>query len=278
MINDVETNIVYFSDLFPKACPDEFNQLTHWLDKFEVKYDLIKGCKDIWVRDFMPVQYEKGKFMQYKYDPDYLKPSKYRSTITDPTLTYEQIGITTAKTTIVIDAGNIVKGKNKVILTTKIFRENPGYPEARLVNEIKNQLEVEKVIIIPQEPGDFIGHADGMVRFIDDDTVLVNDYPNDTTYADFSLNLRSALRNAGLQCVSFPYTAWKNKDSLDATGCFINFLETGNLLFYPVYGNIHDQHAFNILKKNFKDRQIIDIRCNELAKKGGVLNCVSWNI
>ncbi len=90
---------------------------------------------------------------------------------------------------IILDGGNVVKHKDKVILTSKVFKENPDYSELNLITKLKNQLQVKQIIIIPQEPKDFVGHADGMVRFIDTDTVLVNQYPQNKTYQDFGYNL-----------------------------------------------------------------------------------------
>lgn len=278
MITDKETNFVYISDLLEKQAPNAFEQLKHWFDKLGIKYATLPNTKDLWVVDFMPLQINQNYFLQYKYDPDYLKPKKYQPTRTDQKIIYEEIGLVPNKVAIVLDGGNVVKCKTKAILTTKVFKENNGYPEHNLIAEIKNQLQVEQVIIIPQEPKDFVGHSDGMVRFIDEDTVLVNQYPKDKTYEDFAYSLRWSLRNAGLNYVEFPYTAWQNKDRNDATGCYINFLEIGNYIFYPVFADYSDQLALIQLQNVFKDRKFIEIDCRDLAKLGGVLNCATWNI
>jgi agmatine deiminase len=135
------------------------------------------------------------------------------------------------------------------------------------------------VISIPQEPGDFIGHADWMVRFINENSFLVNQYPpQNKKYEIFGLSLRSCLRNAGLQCHEIPYTAWQNNNANDASGCYINFLETGSYIFYPQFFNSNDDLARSALKSVFKDREVIGIDCRELAELGGVLNCATWNI
>ena len=208
MITDKETNFVYLSDLLEKQAPIAFEQLTKAFDKHEIKYATLPGTKDLCVIDFMPLQVRQDYFLQYKYDPDYLKLKKYEATRTNPKNICNEIGIVPNRGSIVLDGGNVVKSGNKAIITTKVFRDNPGYPEHNLITEIKNQLQVEQVIVTPQEPMDFVGHADGMVRFIDEDTVLVNAYPDDKTYGDFAYSLRSALRNAGLKTLNFPYTAF----------------------------------------------------------------------
>lgn len=171
MIADKETNFIYLSNLLEEKCPKEYKQLKHWFDKLEIGNDTLPNTNDLWVVDFMPLQVRKDYFVQYKYDPDYLKSKKEQPTKTDPAKVYNEIGIIPNKVNIILDGGNVVKCKSKAILTTKVFRENPDYPEHNLIAEIKNQLQVNQVIIIPQEPNDFVGHADGMVRFIDEETV-----------------------------------------------------------------------------------------------------------
>ncbi len=278
MITDKETNFVYVSNLLEYKCPKEFQQLKKWFEKLKIKNDIIPKTKDLWVVDFMPIQVTQDFFVQYKFDPDYLKPKKEQHTKTDPSNIYNDIGIIPKKVNIVLDGGNIVKSKSKAILTTKVFKENPNYPEHNLISEIKNQLQVDQIIIIPQEPKDFVGHADGMVRFIDEETVLINQYPKNKTYEDFGYTFRWSLRNAGLHYVELPYTSWQNEDENDATGCYINFLEVGNKIFYPVFAQHADQLANIQFRHAFKDRELIEIDCSDLAKKGGILNCATWNI
>jgi agmatine deiminase len=277
MITDKESNFIYISDLLENQCPDVYRQLKYWFDKLGIAYATLLNTKDLWVVDFMPLQIDKATFLAFNYDPDYLKPKKYQPKKSVLNEVYNVSDYN--KFDIVLDGGNVVKHRNKVILTSKIFKENPNYLEDDLLTEIKVKLKVKKVIIIPQEPGDFVGHADGMVRFIDSDTVLLNQYPLNKTYKTFGADLRSALRNAGLRCVELPYTSWQNKDDNDATGCYINFLETGNYIFYPVFNDHkNDFQALEKLKSVFKDQEFIGIPCRELSKYGGVLNCATWNI
>ena len=278
MISDQETNFVYLSDQMEQKCPRTFSQLAFWFKKLDIDYDILLNTKDLWVRDFMPIQYDANKFMQYKYDPQYLKTIKGQKTISDVKAICESLNIATAKSSIVLDGGNVVKSKHKAIISSRVFKDNHGYPRQSLINEIKNQLQVNQVILIPEEPGDFTGHSDGVIRFIDENTALLNEYPYDKKYLVYFESIYAALRNAGLDICPIPYTSWKNKSSNDATGCYINFLEIGRYIFCPAYGQPEDQWAMIQLKEVFRDREIIDIQCAQLAKYGGVLNCATWNI
>ncbi len=42
------------------------------LKKHSISYSYLPGTRDIWCRDYMPVQVEKDRFIEYRYDPDYL--------------------------------------------------------------------------------------------------------------------------------------------------------------------------------------------------------------
>ena len=118
-----------------------------------------------------------------------------------------------------------------------------------------------------------------MVRFINDNKVLINYYPKiNKQYAEFYNSLIACLWNAGLDFIELPYTSWENKDDNDATGCYINFLEVGNKIFCPVWKSHSDKIAMKVFQSVFNDREIIDIDCTELSKHGGVLNCATWNI
>ena len=76
MITDNLTTAVYFSDLLPKKCPTLNQHIAEVLEANGIPYAYLSETKDIWCRDYMPVQTESGKLIQFKYDPSYLKGNK----------------------------------------------------------------------------------------------------------------------------------------------------------------------------------------------------------
>ena len=56
MIPESCSNRVYYSAKWPEACPYTFRNVTAILDKYSVPHEALKATKDIWVRDFMPIQ------------------------------------------------------------------------------------------------------------------------------------------------------------------------------------------------------------------------------
>jgi len=277
MIQDAQTNFLYLAD--------SLNQKKYllFLERFEnvlrensIHYEFLKGTRDIWAVDYMPVQLQKDKFFQFKYDPDYLKYKKYENTKSDGNAICESIDIKSSKSDIVLDGGNVVRSANKVIMTNKVFSENPYIPEKQLILNLKSLFDVDKIVFIPVEKSDFIGHADGMVRFINEDKVFINKYSDKDR--KFERVLKDCLYNADLDWVEMPYNPYKNDTNLSAKGIYINYLQMKDVIILPTFGLPEDDEALGIVKEYFKDYTISTINCEEIAAEGGVLNCISWDI
>jgi len=49
-------------------------------------------------------------------------------------------------------------------------------------------------------------------------------------------------------------------------------------LIVPVYGLPEDEQVVYVFEQLFKGQKIEILDCNEIAKEGGVLNCISWTV
>lgn len=65
---------------------------------------------------------------------------------------------------------------------------------------------------------------------------------------------------------------------MQANGVYINFLQMKGKIFFPVFGLKEDEEAIKLISSYFPKSKIYPIDSNEIAKDGGVLNCISWNI
>ncbi|WKZ59217.1 MAG: agmatine deiminase family protein [Cyclobacteriaceae bacterium] len=275
MITDDKTDFLYLSNLLAKK-KTFFKSFTQLLQDQKVDYGLLPSTKDIWCVDYMPIQVEHNKFIRFKYQPDYLQNTTYISTQTDNKQVCEAIGISTHESQIKIDGGNVIKGNNWVILTDKIFKENPNYTKPELIDELEHLFEC-KVIIIPQEPGDYTGHADGIVRYYDNDTVLINNYkPNNQP--DFQRKLINELTNNHLGVIKIPFTPYKNLNRESADGLYINYLQMNNLIVLPTFNIQEDDVAIRLFEQLFPNQTLKTIDARDVSKEGGVLNCITWNI
>ena len=161
-------------------------------------------------------------------------------------------------------------------MSDKVFKENPLLSEKDLIKKLKDTLEIEKLFFVPWHKSDTIGHADGMLRFIDDETVLINNYKEEKP--EFQRAFRMALNNAGLDWEELPYNPYNYKPYTSAEGIYVNYLQMRNIIIFPIFNQIEDDEAVKRIEQIFKSHKIITLKCNEIAKKGGVLNCITWNI
>lgn len=244
-------------------------------ENIDMEKHLVQGkqyfvnAKDIWLRDFMPVKTHDGRYVSFRYEPSYL--NGYESLRTDYRRDLaKDAGIDVEYSDINLDGGNIVFSplRKKAIISDRVFFENPERERESLLAELSRILAAQ-IIIIPALGSDMTGHADGMVRFIDENTVIGNRTPYK---AGHEQKIKKALKKHGISVIDFPYFESKG---ISAVGTYLNFLETDGTIFLPTFGVETDDEAIDDAKKIFK-KKIIPVRCEKIAEKGGCLNCISW--
>ena len=266
---------LYFSSLLktnPKYSLSAENLFSVLSDSGE-EFTLFDGAKDIWARDYMPVRTKSGQYISFRYEPSYLKGydklrTDYRKDVAphfDLPVTYSDINL---------DGGNIVfsPSRTKAVISDRVFSENPDLDENTLLTELEKLLEAEIIIIPSLTPqNDMTGHADGVVRFVNENTVLGNASPCKYGY---ELKVKNALKKHGISVLDFPY--FESAEN-SAVGSYINYLETETHIFLPVFGDAQDEKAIKCAKEIF-NKEIITVNINSIAEEGGVLNCISWEM
>jgi len=258
---------VYFSELLKVGHTNIYNCLKSTLNKHKYEVKTLKQTKDIWIRDFMPIVFD-NKYIEYCYTPDYLMEPEFYTAKTNPNDPVEEIGIKTDKIELILDGGNVVKFNSITIMTDKIFSENKNIkPE-----HFKETFPIlNKLIVIPRDPDieEIYGHADGMVRFISENHLLVNSQYSKT----FKQKLHDSLKKAG-----FETTELKMKEDTKYAWGYINFLHLDNLIIQPSIDKVNDAYVKSQLEELYPDTIIEICDARGLVKKGGAFNCVSWEL
>ena len=273
-------NTVYVSSKLKEKYPHAAEGLLSVLEKHKVSVKELRNTKDIWCRDYMPVQNRLGELIQFEYDPSYLRGKKeWEDSRSDVREVCSANDINPIFSKIKIDGGNVVLYGDKAILTNRIFKENPEFERKQLISELEELLKA-KVIIIPAVNTDVTGHADGMVRFVDKDTLLGNDLNAEYKYIREGIN-KACLEN-GLQYINVPFFEQKydKEHEMNAIGIYVNYLEVDNLIVLPKFGVVgnRDEEALSMFKKIFPHRNIETVDYNEVALEGGLLNCTTWTV
>ena len=271
MITNFETNKVYFAKgLSSVWYSDAGMYLVEQLHGNHIAWKQLPSTESsshIWARDYMPVQVSKEKFVSFRYTPDYLADNPEYKPDTDAILS--ELGINVVKSDIILDGGNVISCGDSVLLTDKIFKENPHYTKTGLLDKLTELLEA-KPILIPWDKYEEYGHADGMVRYMGNGRVLLNNY------CDFDKSLRKKLLTAlspHFEIVELHYGSYN-----DLSWAYINFLHVGRFVFVPFLHDGIDNKALTQIRAAMPDCTCIPIfQCGSIARNGGALNCVTWN-
>lgn len=295
MITDDHTNTVYFSNLLPEKCPVLNAHIVDALRKRDIPFTYLKGTKDIWCRDYMPIQIEKNRFVFYRYTPDYLQDKTGLTLQTNPELVFQEesnellrllsmsveeemrpISISHPvfhrfELELVMDGGNVVKCGNKVVMTDKVFVENKDKTPQEVQRQIEEAFQCE-VVFLPWDRNEEYGHCDGIIHCLGDNRVLM------TNYSDFDKCIADKYHRILEKYFDVTTLKYNVKRMHMRSWSYINFLQIGTLVLVPQLGIPEDEQALEQISSALPDCEIVGIPALEAVSRGGALNCLSWNI
>lgn len=122
--------------------------------------------------------------------------------------------------------------------------ENAHINHTTLIDTLSHLLEAE-IVLIPWDKYEEYGHADGMVRYMGNGNVLINNY------CDFDKSLQKKLLGVlGRHfCVNELHYGTFTKRSW----AYLNFLHVGNHIFIPMLGERLDGVAYNQIAESFPE-------------------------
>ena len=278
MITDDLTNTVFFSDLLPKKCPILNQRITEALEINRIPYAYLSETKDIWCRDFMPIQIAEDGFVSYKYTPNYLQDKTGLRLQTNPKAVLQarqnhltQVLQNAVKVDLVLDGGNVVKCGNTIVMTEKVFAENRDKSINEVDRILKDAFQCD-VVYLPWDHRETFGHSDGIVHFAGDGKVLI------TNYGDISSRFYCRFRVALEKHFEVIPLYYKTKKTHARSWAYINFLQVGKLILVPQLGLEEDEQAQEQIGNAMPDCEVVGIPSLEAVRRGGALNCISWNI
>ncbi|MBO7496201.1 MAG: agmatine deiminase family protein [Salinivirgaceae bacterium] len=277
---DRNTNIVFLSKCLKKESPSFFSSLTELMDEMGIRWSLLESTRDIWVRDFMPIQLSENEFIKYKYAPDYLRGDDEHTT--DCKDACKALDINYRETKLIIDGGNIVPCGDYYVMTNKVFTENGKRKNDMQFKQLLEKELGRQVIIIPwhqigdaNDPNtDVYGHSDGFVKWCGGNKVLMSNHRDtDAREADA---IRRILESYGFEVTEMLFDV--EKPNPDWNWAYINFLQVGNKIIMPSFEIDEDKQALEYVHNAFPDCDVRQIDMRDIAEKGGALHCITWNI
>jgi agmatine/peptidylarginine deiminase len=286
MFNDQNTNTLALSARLEDRYPNVYDTLVSACGSNSVSTFALMASENIWCRDWMPIQVG-DLFIKFRYGYGVDNP-RFKSLATSKRDWGWLHPLTNS--TLRLDGGNVVRNGDKIVMTDIIYRHNSDVPKTRLISQLEELLQGE-ITIIPAEPGDDIGHADGICHFTPYGRLLVaNHYGRGKRETAYANRLSKSLKN--FATVQFPHAyhrcpvithgefrkQFPHADTFNpGFGYYINFLTVQQLLFIPIFGIEEDADAVLTAKECFPDYKVFAINCDRLSMEGGLINCVTMN-
>ena len=278
MITDNLTTSVYFSDLLPKKCPTLNQQLVKALDENWIRYAYLSETKDIWCRDFMPIQITEDRFVFYKYTPNYLQHPQYLRLQTNPQEVFhaganrlEHLLQDAITIDLVLDGGNVVKCGDAIVMTEKVFAENKDKTHAEVERILRDAFQCD-IVFLPWDHKETFGHSDGIVHYAGDSKVLLTNYGDSSPYY-YRRFLKTLEKH--FEVIPLQYEIRRRHAN---SWAYINFLQIGKLILVSQLGIQEDEQAVEQISNALPGCEVVGIPARESVRRGGALNCISWNV
>ena len=229
--------------------------------------------RDIWTRDFFPVRPENPILFRYAAAAQNGCPREAKRVQAAFLRFAHRHRLAFRRVPWILDGGNVVdNGSDKAIVTDRFLADN-ALTRTRAVALLREHLGVDHVAILPADPDDTLGHADGMAAFIDAGTVAV-------TRAD-GLDRDAILHELrtefpGIRIIEIETVF--DEDAFDpaygsAKGIYVNATVTDCCIYLPVFGLETDAAVLETFRAA-TSREVVPVDASAVARLGGSVRCL----
>ena len=178
------------------------------------------------------------------------------------------------------DGGNFVDDyAGRAVLSRKFLRDN-ALNEAEAREILRDSFGLIEIAFIEADEQGGLEHSDGVVAFIDANTLVVNAYPEDPDYAATLIaDLRAGLPGVTIHTLTTPYDGSQIYDARfgSACGLYTNMLVTPERIYLPQFGIVQDDEALQAVR-GWTDKTVIPVQSGGVCGMGGGVRCMSWQL
>ena len=273
----------------------EENSVRNTLSNANVNMDHVVfqviATNSVWIRDYGPWWVIEPENSRAIIDLVYNRPRPLDDAY--PESAAEYFGINYYGLGLIEAGGNmLLDGQGSVIVSNVIFDGSQGFDP----NLTQDQLEqyfldyfgVHKVIVTPHLINDGTGHIDMFVKLINDTTVIVGEYENQS--AGFSGNyeicnqvanqLANETNGAGrpFNIIRMPMPPYSN----GVTYTYVNSLIVNNKVLVPIYGFstefANDDSVLALYETIMPGLEAVGFDCNQIIPANGAIHCIATKV
>lgn len=283
------------------ACSDS-NTVKSYLSSGSVpltNVDFIEtSFNSVWIRDYgAHTIYQNVVGNNYLVDWEYNRPRPDDDLMPEEHAAWAGLDLysmTVSPWDFVATGGNLmVDGFGTAMSSQLIVEENPSHSVAQIDTIMKHFLGIDQYVLFPTLPYDGIHHIDMHMKLLDEETILVGEYPTGTSDGpQIEANLQWLLTNY-MSCYGTPYKVVripmpKNPSSpyWPSTGSYYNTYTNGVFVnktyIYPSYFESYDTTAYRIYSEALPGYTLVPINCypNPISASGAIhciTNCIGSN-
>jgi len=245
----------------------------------------------VWVRDYGPWWIIEPENSLAIIDLVYNRPRPLDDTYPESAAGY--FGINYYGLGLIEAGGNmLLDGQGSVIVSNVIFDGSQGFDPTLTQDQLEqyflDYFGVHKVIVTPHLINDGTGHIDMFVKLINDSTVIVGEYENQSAgypgNYDICNQVASQLANetngAGrpFNIIRMPMPPYNN----GITYTYINSLIVNNKVLVPIYGLstefANDDSVLALYETIMPGVEAVGFDCNQIIPANGAIHCIAMKV
>ena len=241
---------------------------------------LVAPMLDIWMRDFATANSTSPVMFRYTAVAQSGSQRDADAVQEELALLAEKAGLSFAETDLLNDGGNYVDDYAGSVVISKKFLSDNRLSEREGRARIMALTGAKHVAFIEADEQGGLEHADGVVCFVDTNTLVINSYPEDQDYVqELKRDLKRGLPGVKIHEIITPYDSSDIFDEKfgSARGLYTNALVTPERIYLPQFGIPEDAIAFQQVQAA-TSRQVIPVPSDKVSTMGGGVRCMSWQL
>lgn len=253
---------------------------------------VIMETDDVWMRDTGPIFTIKDNkelaIANFTFDGygNAIEPEYYAKDAQIATNIAAQKGFEFIDIDMVLEGGSVEVDGNGTLIAAKSSvvgtERNTGMSVEEVENYLKKYYGVTNIIWIEGLKNEDItdGHIDACVKFAQGNKLvtLPHDdfmwYCSETEKDWETVTKAKNAEGVPYEIVEIPLTETFYEE-LEDYGCYLNYYVGNEVVLVPIYGDVNDQVAMDIIAGLYPTRKVVGINCLNLALFGGMVHCVT---
>lgn len=253
---------------------------------------LYASFNSIWCRDYGPwCIYSNNVDTMRVIDWIYNRPRPQDDLI--PVYVAQMINVplhqmTTAPNNLTATGGNFMVDGNGTGFSSKlILNENTSKTEAQIDTMMKSYMGLNRYILMNTLPYDQIHHIDMHMKLLDEETLLVGQYPAGVADGPQIDSNVKYIQNNFLTCYGKPYKIVRIPMPPSTSGqyppsgdyfTYTNSLIVNKTVIVPIYGLSQDTTALRIYREAMPGYKVVGIQCSSIITQLGAIHCITKEI